>query len=225
MSRATKLYSTTVGKKIVMALSGIVLAGFVVAHMAGNLHLFEGAAEINEYAAFLREVGSPLVPHGAALWASRVILLLALGVHVVSWLSVAGKSRDARRTGYRSYERKVFSKTSLTMAWAGVFIFLFVIFHLLHLTTGDAHPDFVQGDVYHNLVVGLGGWPMAAVYLGAAAAVALHLYHGIWSATQTLGLDYPRLDRYRRPVSIGIAVIVGLGFAAVPLAIATGVVS
>jgi succinate dehydrogenase / fumarate reductase cytochrome b subunit len=225
MSRAANIYSTTVGKKIVMAVSGVVLAGFVVGHMLGNLHLFEGAAEINEYGAYLREIGAPLVPHGAALWASRAILLLALGAHVLSWISVARKSRDARRTGYQSYERKVFSKTSLTMGWAGVFIFLFVIFHLLHLTTGDAHPDFVHGDVYHNLIVGLGGWPVASVYLLAAASVALHLYHGVWSATQTLGLDYPRLDRYRRPLSIGIAVIVGLGFAAVPLAIATGVVS
>jgi succinate dehydrogenase / fumarate reductase cytochrome b subunit len=225
MTRFAGFLSSTIGKKVVMALSGLVLASFVVAHMLGNLHVFEGAEEINDDGAFLREVGSPMAPHGALLWANRIALLLALGAHVWAWLGVWRKSKDARQKGYREFDRKVFSKVSLLMAWAGVFILLFVVYHILHMTTGDAHPDFVHGDVYHNLVVGLGGWPVAAIYLVAALSVGLHLYHGIWSATQTLGLNYPRIDRWRRPISIAIAVVVGLGFALVPLAIATGMVS
>ena len=225
MSRVAGLLGSTIGKKILMALSGLFLAGFVIAHMAGNLHVFEGAAEINEYGEFLREMGSPLVPHQALLWLNRILLITAFGVHLAMWVSVWRKSQDARRHGYREFDRKVFSKVSLLMGWAGVFILLFVIFHILHMTTGDVHPDFVHGDVYHNLMVGLGGWPIAAVYILAAAAVGLHLYHGIWSATQTLGLNFPRIERWRRPVSIAIALIVGLGFALVPLAIATGMVS
>lgn len=225
MSRVSGLFGSTIGQKILMALSGLFLAGFVIAHMAGNLHVFEGAAEINEYGEFLREIGSPLVPHGVLLWTNRLLLFAALAVHVVMWIAVWRKSNDARRKGYKEFDRKVFSKVSLLMAYAGVFILLFVVFHILHMTTGDVHPDFIHGDVYHNLMVGLGGWPVAAIYLLAAAAVGLHLYHGIWSATQTLGLNYPRIDRWRRPASIAIAVIVGLGFALVPLAIATGIVS
>jgi succinate dehydrogenase / fumarate reductase cytochrome b subunit len=225
MSRVAGLLGSTIGRKILMALSGLFLAGFVIAHMAGNLHVFEGAAEINEYGEFLREMGSPLVPHQALLWANRILLIAAFGVHIAMWISVWRKSQDARRHGYREYDRVVFSKVSLLMAYAGVFILLFVVFHILHMTTGDVHPDFVHGDVYHNLLVGLGGWPIAGVYILAAAAVGLHLYHGIWSATQTLGLNFPRIERWRRPVSIAIALIVGLGFALVPLAIATGMVS
>lgn len=224
MNRVAGLYGSTIGKKIVMAVSGVVLAAFVIAHMLGNLHLFEGAEEINAYGVFLREVGAPVAPHGGLLWANRIILLLALGAHVWSWVAVWRKSRDARRHGYREFERKVFSPVSLTMGWAGVFILLFVVYHILHMTTGDAHPDFVPENVYHNLITGLSGWPVATVYVLAALAVGLHLYHGVWSATQTLGLNYPRWERFRRPASIAIALIVGFGFALVPLAIATGLV-
>ena len=225
MTRVAGLTGSTIGKKIVMALSGVILALFVIAHMLGNLHLFEGAEEINAYGVFLREVGAPVAPHGGLLWANRIVLLLALAAHVWAWLAVWRKSRDARRHGYREFDRgQVFSRVSLTMGWAGVFILLFVVYHILHMTTGDAHPDFVPENVYHNLIAGLSGWPVATVYLLAALAVGLHLYHGIWSATQTLGLNYPRWERWRRPASIAIAVIVGLGFALVPLAIATGLV-
>ncbi len=210
-----------------MAVSGIILALFVIAHMLGNLHLFEGAEEINAYGVFLREVGAPVAPHGGLLWANRMVLLIALAAHVWAWIAVWRKSRDARRQGYREFDRagQVFSRVSLTMGWAGVFILLFVVYHILHMTTGDAHPEFVPENVYHNLVTGLSGWPVATVYVLASLAVGLHLYHGIWSATQTLGLNYPRWERFRRPASIAIAVIVGLGFALVPLAIATGLVS
>lgn len=223
MRRVMTLYRSSVGKKVMMAVSGIVLFGFVVGHMLGNLKFFEGAEALDSYALFLREVGYPLVPEYGALWGFRLLLLGAVGIHIVAAVQLWGQSRKARGRGYRKAESMVFSYASRTMRWGGVIIAAFVVYHLLHMTTGDVHPDFEYGSVYHNLVAGFQSPLVAGFYLVAVGALCLHLYHGLWSVFSTLGVQNRRIDRVRRPLAAILSVGLFLGYALVPLAILAGV--
>ena len=214
---------TTVVVKAVMALSGALLLGFVVAHMTGNLKAFQGAEKFNEYAEFIRTFGAPALPRSAFLWIQRVGLLGIFLAHVGAAWTLARRSRAARGSGYRGPERSLgFSYASRTMRWGGVILLLFVIYHLLHFTTGHAHPDFVHGNAYHNLVVGFTNPLVVAVYVLAVSALAFHLWHGVWSAFQTLGLDNPRYVGIRRPLAMSIAVLLWIGFLIVPAAVLAG---
>ena len=152
MPQVLTLYRSSVGKKILMALTGVLLVGFIVVHMLGNLKLFEGPSGFNAYAAFLREVGYPALPHSSALWGVRVVLLVALIVHVWMALDLWRMSAGARPQRYAKNEDLSFSYASRTMRWGGVIIFLFLVYHILHFTTGQAHHDYVPHDVYHNFV-------------------------------------------------------------------------
>lgn len=225
MGRLLELYRSSVGKKIVMALTGAVLVLFVVGHMAGNLKAFQGAAAFNHYAEGLREVGKPFLPRTGALWIVRGVLLASVALHIMAAVQLARSSRAARSVDYRKEESLAFSYASLTMRWGGVVIFLFVVYHLLHLTFGTAHADFVPGDAYHNLVVGFRNPLVSGAYIVAMGALALHLYHGVWSSFQTLGLNHPKYNRFRRPLAAAVATLVFVGFVAVPVAILAGVIS
>jgi succinate dehydrogenase / fumarate reductase, cytochrome b subunit len=230
MRRVVTLSRSSVGRKALMAVSGILLIGFVVLHMLGNLKAFEavgpeGIHPLDAYARFLREAGYPLLPEYGALWIVRVVLLLAVGVHILAAYQLWRQSRAARDLGYRKEVSQVFSYASRTMRWGGVIILLFVVYHILHFTTGSAHPSFEYGQVYRNLVIGFQSAPVTLVYLAAVGALSLHVYHGLWSAFATLGVENPRIDRLRRPLAGGVAVALFAGYAVVPVAVLAGLIT
>jgi succinate dehydrogenase / fumarate reductase cytochrome b subunit len=223
MRRVVHFYRSSVGKKIVMAGTGVVMYLWLIGHMIGNLKAFQGREHINAYAEGLRTVGGPFFGHGQVLWLLRVVMLACVVLHVVAGLQLWLLSRAARPVGYRQAPHLELSVASRTLRWGGVIVFLYVGYHLMHLTLGTVHPDFVAGDVYHNLVVGFRSWPVSAFYVVAVGTVAVHLYHGVWSSFQTLGLNHPRYNRFRRPVAAVVAVGLFVGFVAVPVAVLAGV--
>jgi succinate dehydrogenase / fumarate reductase, cytochrome b subunit len=226
MARAFSLWSTTVGKKIAMAASGVILIGFVVGHMVGNLKVYQGREIFNHYAEGLRMFGLPFFSTGQLLWLVRVVLLAAVLIHIIAAFQLTRRARQARAIGYRRYDNDlVFSYASRTMVWGGVIILLFVIYHLLHLTFGTAHPDFIHGDAYHNFVVGFSSAPVSVAYIAAMIPLGFHMYHGFWSMLQTLGANNPKYNRYRRPVAAFLAAIVVIGNISFPVAVLTGIVS
>ena len=225
MRRVIGLYRTSVGKKFIMAVSGVLLIGFLVAHMIGNLKVFMGADAFNHYAEFLREIGYPLLPHMAGLWIFRILLLLAVGLHMLSAWQVYTQSRTARGGKYTKEESLHFSYASRTMRWGGVIIAVFVVYHLLHFTVGSAHPEFVPGDAYRNVVIGFQNPLVAGFYVVALVMVTFHVYHGLWSAFQTVGANHPKYNPYRRPLAVVLALVLLAGFLTVPVGVVTGAVS
>lgn len=222
MRRVISLYRTSVGKKFYMAISGVILIGFLVAHMIGNLKVFMGADAFNHYAEFLREIGYPLLPHMVGLWLFRVLLLVAVGLHMLSAWQVYQQSRTARGGKYTREESLHFSYASRTMRWGGVIIAVFIIYHLLHFTVGNAHPEFVPGDAYRNVVIGFQNPLVAAFYVLALVMVTFHVYHGLWSAFQTVGANHPKYNPYRRPLALVLAILLLVGFLTVPVGVVTG---
>ena len=224
MNRVVGLYDTSVGKKIAMALSGAILLLFVIVHMLGNLKVYQGPESFNHYAEGLRSFGAPFFGRGQVLWLIRIALLAAVLVHIIAALQLTRQSRAARQHGYRKFDSLAFSYASRTMLWGGIIILAFVVFHLMHLTFGNAHPDFVPGDAYHNLVVGFRSWPVSVAYIAAMIPLGLHLYHGVWSAFQTLGANNPRYNRWRRPLAAVIATAVVAANISFPLAVLAGAI-
>lgn len=226
MRRLFATLNSSIGLKVQMAVTGTILFLWIVGHMVGNLKAFQGPATFNAYAEGLRELGEPLLGYSQALWLVRVVLILALIVHVVAAARLTVQSRRARPVGYQHrLAADASTYASRTMRWGGVIILLYVIYHLMHLTWGSAHPDFIPGDAYHNLVAGLSAWPVSAVYGAAVVALGFHLHHGLWSALQTLDAANRVYDRYRRPAAAVVAVIITLGFLAVPAAVLAGVIA
>ena len=230
MRRVATLYRTTVGKKVLMALSGVVLFGFVFVHMVGNLKMLfppdaAGHYAMDVYAEFLRDIGYPLVPHEGVLWLARFVLVAAVGVHIVSALQLSRLSRAARPSGYAKEESLSLTYASRTMRWGGVILLLFVIYHILHFTTGQAHAAFVEGAVHRNYVSAFRSPVVYGVYLLAQIALCFHLYHGVWSFFQTLGLSHPKYNHLRRPFAVVFAVVVFVGFLTPPTLVLAGVVS
>jgi succinate dehydrogenase / fumarate reductase cytochrome b subunit len=209
-------FRSSIGKKVVMAASGAVLFGFVLGHMLGNLQVYLGPAALNGYAEKLRHLG-PL------LWAVRAVLLAAVTLHIASAYSLTRMSQAARPVGYRERENRESTYASRTMRWGGVILLLFIVYHLMHFTFGNAHPDFVHGDVFHNFVVGQNVW-VSAFYILAMVALGFHLYHGVWSMLQTLGLSHPRYDHLRHAFATLVAVVVVAGNVSFPLAVLSGLI-
>lgn len=219
------LYRSAVGKKAVMAVSGIVLFAFVLVHLAGNLKLYQGPRALNDYAAFLRTMGGPELPPASLLWALRIVLLAAVVLHVWAAWQVSRMSWAARPQDYAVRPRVHTTYASRTMRWGGVIILLFVIYHLLHLTWGTLHPSFVPGDVYHNVVTGFQVWWVSLFYVAAQVALGFHLYHGVWSLFQSLGWNHPRFNLWRNGFAHAFAWIVTLGNVSFPLAVLAGLVT
>lgn len=217
-------YRSGIGKKAVMAVTGLILFGWIFLHMVGNLKLYMGAVHLNEYAHFLRTMGSPAVPESGMLWISRLVLLVAVVLHIHSAYALTRMNYAARPIGYRQREYVKGTYAARTMRWGGVIILLFVIYHLLHLTTGQAHHDFVKDDVYHNVVTGFQRWWVAAIYIIANLALGLHLFHGVWSMFGSLGFVNPRFEPWRRNFATAFAVLITLGNVSFPLAVLTGFV-
>jgi succinate dehydrogenase / fumarate reductase cytochrome b subunit len=217
-------YGTAVGKKVVMAVTGIIGFGYVFAHMLGNLKIYLGAEALNHYGEWLREVGVPALPRGGFLWLARPVLLVAVILHVHAAWSLARISRRARPARYATQDYLVANYASRTMRWGGVIVGLFIIFHLLDLTGGQANPEFVRGDVYGNVVASFSRWPVAFFYVLANLALGLHLYHGLWSLFQTLGFSHNRFDAWRRQFAAVFAAVITLGNISFPLAVVFGVI-
>jgi succinate dehydrogenase / fumarate reductase cytochrome b subunit len=224
MRRRVSLTRSLLGKKIIMAVTGLVLLLFVVGHLLGNLKVFEGPQKFNAYAEGLRTVGAPFFGRGQLLWAARVALLVSVAAHLWAALAVTRASWQARPVGYRNLETSETTYAARTMRWGGVIIACYVVYHLLDLTFGSANPSFIPGDVYHNLVVSFARAPVAAAYVVAVVAVALHIYHGLWSALQTLGINRPPTSRWRRGVAAAIAVLIAGGYIAIPVSVLAGAV-
>ncbi|MFW6089752.1 MAG: succinate dehydrogenase cytochrome b subunit [Gemmatimonadota bacterium] len=227
MERGRALFRTTIGLKITMALSGIVWVGFVIGHMLGNLKVYQGADAFNHYAEGLRVFGDPFLGREQGLWIARIVLIAALVLHVWSAWKLSRRSQSARDVKYRRREAIEFSRASRTMRWGGVALLGFLVYHILHFTTGTLHHDFVHGDAYHNFVAGFQLWYVAAIYAIAMVALGLHLYHGTWSAFQTLGLGDGRDHgkRWHRQLALAVALVVVLGNLSFPVAVLTGLVS
>jgi len=225
MNRVAALNRSTVGKKFLMGISGLILFGFILTHMAGNLKALQGAEAFNAYALFLKEVGYPALPKYGVLWIARIVLLGAVGIHAVSAFQLWSKSRAARPVAYGKEANLSFSYASRTMRWGGVILALFVVYHILHFTTGHAHPDFIYGDVYHNFVIGFSNPLVLGLYAVAQVSLCLHLFHGLWSVFQTVGANHPKYNHLRRPLATGLALLVFVGFMIPPVAVAIGILS
>jgi succinate dehydrogenase / fumarate reductase cytochrome b subunit len=220
------LYQSAVGKKWVMALTGIALLGYVLVHMIGNLHIYEGPEQINSYGEALRDLGGDLLPRTLALWLLRVGLITAFVLHIHSayGLTRMNLAANDRYASKRDYVAANFA--SRTMRWTGVIILLFLFFHLADLTWGWwLGNDYVRGDVYHNVTESLSSIPVAIIYIVANIALAVHIYHGAWSIFQSLGINNPFINKARRPFAAGFATIILIGNLSFPIAAVTGFVN
>jgi len=213
------LYRTTIGKKVLVAVSGIIGIGFVFAHMLGNLHAFQGPNQINGYADELRTIGEPLVPRSLLLWLLRLTVIAAVIVHVTVTTQLALRSRASRQARYVDTDIVQASYASRTMRWGGAAILAFIVFHLMDFTWG-IHPHYVRGDVYHNLVTGFQRWPVVVIYLVAMLCLGMHLYHGTWSTFQTLGVVRTRWRPFIRRLALTLALVIAVGYSIVPLGVA-----
>lgn len=212
-----RFWGSTIGKKVVMAVTGIVLVGYILAHVTANLLVFVGPAAIDGYAAGLRTM--PIL-----LWGVRVLLLVSVVLHVVAAAQLTALARAARPTPYQRFDPHASSPASRTMRWGGVALLLFVVYHILHFTTGQAHPNFIHLAPYHNVTTAFRVWWVAAIYIVAMFALAMHLYHGTWSMFQTLGIEHARVNAARRRVATLVSVLVPLGFVSVPIAVLIGAI-
>ena len=218
MSSWRLLWDSSLGKKIVMAVTGLIWVAYLITHMLANLLVFQGPAKINAYSAFLHGTGG-------ALWGARLVLIAALVLHVIAAIQLAGRREEARPVGYAAgREPQVSTLASRTIRWGGALILLFLLYHILHFTIGTAHPDFVEGDPYHNVAAWFRSLPVVVLYLIAMGAVGLHLYHGVWSSGRSLGMSPPSPNPLRRTVALVLALLVWLGFSVIPIAVYAGVV-
>ena len=211
-------WRSTVGKKVVMALTGAIGVGYVTAHMLGNLQVFEGAGKINAYAALLKS-------NMGLLWMARSVLIIAVILHIIAAYQLARISQKSRPVGYKRWRAVGSDFASRTMRWTGPLLALFIIYHLLHLTTGAVHPNFVEADVYHNVISGFRVWYVSVIYIVAMLMLALHLYHGAWSMFESLGLNHPKYNRLIRALATILTAIVVAGFIAIPAAVLMGFIS
>lgn len=216
--RAERFYESTIGKKAVMAVSGLILFGFVLGHLIGNLQIYEGADKLNRYAVFLRSLP-------AALWGARITLLVMVLLHIWSSLQLAARKWNARPIGYKKKKATESSYASRTMYWSGPIILAFVIYHLLDFTFGTLNPNFQEGDVYHNVIASFSVPVVSAFYIIAMILLCMHLYHGVWSMFQTLGFHHPRHSVMLKRAAKVVAILIAAGNISIPVAVLTGLVS
>jgi len=221
-----RFYRSTIGKKIIMAATGLIGIAFVVGHMAGNLQAFIGRDKLNAYGALLHG------PLAELLWVVRVVLIVAVVLHVLMAWQLTMRSRAARPVAYKERAPQVSTWASRTMRWGGVLLLLFIIVHILHFTTGQVDPAGAYArvdvagrkDVYANLVASFRIWWVVAFYVPAMIFLGLHLYHGAWSSVRTLGYATPSPRPLHRRIALVVAVIVWIGFTVVPLAVFAGII-
>jgi succinate dehydrogenase / fumarate reductase cytochrome b subunit len=221
-----RFWRSAVGKKWVMAVTGIMLLGFVLVHMIGNLKVFLGIEHLNEYAEWLRDLGEPAFPRTVLLWALRLGLLAAVFLHIVAAAQLTRMNHKARPVKYqapRDYAAANFASRS--MRWTGIIVVLFVIFHLADLTWGSANPHFVRGDPYNNLFNSFERVPVAIAYIAAMIAISIHIFHGAWAMFNSLGINNPKYNDWKRAFAAGFALVILIGNVSMPLLIVTGAVT
>ncbi|MAD61845.1 MAG: succinate dehydrogenase [Myxococcales bacterium] len=213
-------YQTTLGKKVVMAISGVILIGFVLGHMAGNLQIFLGPEKLDAYAEFLHSMP-------ALLWGTRVVLLVSVFAHFLSAFSLWKQNKAARPRGYAKQVSQATTYAARTMKWGGVIVLLFIAYHLLHLTVGApvAGYEIVHGKVYANVVHGFSNPAIAGFYILAQVCLGLHLFHGTWSLMQTLGLNHNKYNPLRRNIATGVSLLITIGNISIPVSVLTGLLS
>ena len=218
------LYQTAVGKKWVMGVTGIMIMGFVLVHMIGNLHMYEGPERFNEYGEALRDLGGHLIPRTYALWGMRFGLIAAFALHIHSAATLTIMNRQSRPYNYqsaRSYSAANFASRS--MRATGIIILLYIVFHLADLTWGwILGDDYIRGDVYNNVTRSLSNVPVAIIYIVANVALSIHIFHGVYSMFQSLGLNSPAINKVRRNLAGGIATVILIGNLSFPIAAMTG---
>ncbi|MFI6780343.1 succinate dehydrogenase cytochrome b subunit [Micromonospora sp. NPDC050276] len=218
---------SNVGLKAVMAVTGILLALFLIAHMLGNLKVFTGETSFDHYAHWLRDIGKPLLPGVWFLWILRTVLVVAVVAHIVAATVLARRARAARPVKYAHRKKVNGSYAARTMRWGGVIILLFVIYHILDLTTGTLNPVGDESKPYGNVVADFAPerWYVTLFYTLAILAVGFHLRHGAFSAFRSLGQQTPRGERRARTAALVFAVLLCAGYLVVPFAVLTGLVS
>jgi len=217
MNRARAFWRSTIGKKMVMAVTGLIMVGFLIEHVSVNLLVFRSHDEFNHYAAFLKGLGG-------LLWLARAVLLASVMLHIVAALQLAQLARTARPVRYQRREPQVSTFAARTLRWSGALILLFVVLHVMHFTTGTIQPATFSADVYANIVGGFRIWWVSAFYIVAMIALGFHIYHGAWSSFRTVGASRPKPNPLHRNIATVVAVFVWLGFTMIPVAVLLGVV-
>ncbi|WP_308291136.1 succinate dehydrogenase cytochrome b subunit [Micromonospora sp. RL09-050-HVF-A] len=227
MTKTRSPIRSNVGLKAVMAVTGIMLVLFLVAHMLGNLKIFTGAESFNHYAHWLRDLGTPLLAPGWYLWLQRGVLLLALVGHIWAATVLALRARAARPVRYAHRKKVQGSYAARTMRWGGVIIALFVVYHILDLTTGHLNPVGDPARPQANVVADFAPdrWYVTLFYTLAVVALGFHLRHGLFSALRSLGQQTPAGERRARALALVLAVALTVGYLVVPFAVLTGLVS
>jgi succinate dehydrogenase / fumarate reductase, cytochrome b subunit len=221
-----ELYRSALGKKYVMAITGIIFMGYVLAHMFGNLKLYQSAEEFNAYAEFLGTLLYPIAPDGAVLNAFRVVLLAALVLHVLAAYQLTQMNRKARPESYRSKRDFVAADfAARTMRWTGVIVLLFIGYHLADFTFGWVNPAAEGATLYEKVVASFSNPAIAAFYLVANLALGVHLYHGVWSLFQSMGWNNRRFNHWRRYLAVAFTVVVVGGNLSFPIAVQVGLIS
>lgn len=227
------IYQSAIGRKWVMAISGIILLGFVITHMIGNLHLYEGPLELHEYAETLRNLGTDVIPRTWMLWGVRLLLIASFIIHIHSAYTLKEMGRKANtRANYADGNKKYAASqqfiaatyASRTMRWTGPIILLYLGFHLADLTWGWVHDDWYLGDPYNNIVISMGNIGIALIYIVANIALAIHIFHGTWSLFQSLGINSPKFNKARKALASGLAGIILIGNLSFPIAVQAGLV-
>jgi len=225
--RAVRFYAAPIGKKAVMAITGVILSGYVVGHLLGNLQIYSSDPEqINRYAAFLHSPSNAM-----ALWGIRVFLLAALILHIVSSIQLWNQNREARPLRYYKKADVPTSYAARTMIWSGPIVAAFVVFHILHLTTGSILPlQDVAGnpntpDVRYNVITGFQNYWVSGFYIFAMILLCMHLYHGLWSMFQSMGISHPRYTPKLKKGAALVAILIAIGNCSIPVAVVTGLLT
>jgi succinate dehydrogenase / fumarate reductase cytochrome b subunit len=216
------LWHSTIGKKYVMAITGAIWFGYLIVHLWGNLKIYAGPTFLDDYGAWLRTVGEPLFGYSQVLWLARIILIPAFILHMWAAISLTTRDRASRPQRYSFRKNLESTFASRTMIYGGLFIVLFVIYHLLDFTFGSVNPSYEEGNIYHNVVASFQRWPVVLFYVLAMLAVGLHLLHGVWSLFQTLGWNNMRANRLLRNFATFAALVLTLGNISIPVAVLAG---
>jgi len=222
--RAVRFFEAPIGKKAVMAITGVILFGYVIGHLLGNLQIYSGDPEqINRYAGFLHSPAN-LIP----LWAIRCLLLAAVILHILASFQLWSLNRSARPISYTKKDDVPSSYAARTMKWSGPIVALFIIFHVLHLTVGavlpleDVNQNPTTPDVYHNVVSGFQNYAVSGFYILAMILLCMHLYHGLWSMFQSMGINHPRYTPILKRGAAFVAILIAIGNISIPIAVMAG---
>ena len=223
----SEVWSSTVGKKLIVGITGVILVAYVILHMLGNLKTLQGPGggdpAVNTYSEWLRTAGSPVIPRDGLLWFVRAILVTAFVVHIVGVSQLIKRNRDARPPGHRDTKVIQRSWASRTMAISGFLLLAFIVFHVLQFTTLTIHPTpLAEGQVYANLYDAFQEWWLVVIYVAAVVVLGFHLRHALWSVLQTHGFDAPNRNPSFRRGANATALLITVGFAAIPIAIFAG---